>query len=224
MATNCAPSAWGRPESLWPDILDPVEIVAAELQARDRDRWLAALYAPAATRPGLMALFALDAELAQVVATTSEPMLGEIRLAWWRERLEGLDAGQVPAQPLLQAISTHLLPGISGAALAALEDRWLGLIGSEAVPPAHVTGGGLLFALAAQHLGGDPAAARALGEAYAAGDSPPPGRAAAPLRLLKGLAHLAARDAAHARAGRVREPRGSLARQWILLKTVATGR
>jgi len=204
--------------------LDPVDIVAAELQTRDRDRWLAALYAPAAARPGLMALFALDAELAHVVATTTEPMLGEIRLAWWRERLEGLDAGQVPAQPLLQAISAHLLPGIAGAALAALEDRWLDLIGSEAVPPAHVDGGGTLFALAAQHLGGDSTVARRLGTAWAAGDPPPAGRVAAPLRLLKGLAHLAARDADHARAGKTREPRGSLARQWILLKTIATGR
>jgi phytoene synthase len=61
------------------------------------------------------------------VAGTTEPMIGEIRLAWWREACEGLDAGRVPAQPLLQLAADALLPaGIAGAELAAIEDRWLG--------------------------------------------------------------------------------------------------
>jgi 15-cis-phytoene synthase len=198
-------------------------LVSDELKARDKDRWLACLYAPEAARPGLMALFALDLELAQVVATTTDPMLGEIRLAWWRERLTELDAGRAPAQPLLEALLAHALPVLKGAELAGLEDRWLGLIGSDAVPPAHVEGGGLLFALAARLLGGDAAAGDALGRAWALGEAPA-GRTPARLRLLRALVQLAARDAARVRKGALREARGSLPRQWILLKSVAFGR
>lgn len=217
MATNCAPSGWGRPD------LTDLEIIEAELKARDRDRWLACLYAPAGARPGLIALMALDCELAQLVVTTTEPMLGEIRLAWWRERLEGLDRGEVPAQPLLAALAAHALPVISGAALAGLEDRWLDMLGHDGVTDAHVAGGGTLFGLAARLLGGDPAAAGALGRAWVLGEGVS-GRVPGPLRPLAGLAALAERDAVRARAGQPVEPRGALPRQWRLLKAIAMGR
>lgn len=203
--------------------LTDLDIITAELQARDRDRWLACLYAPARARPGLIALFALDCELAQLVASTTEPMLGEIRLAWWRERLQELDAGKAPAQPLLCALRDHALPLLPGADLAALEDRWLAMIGSPDVPPAHIDGGGALFALAARLLNGDAAPARALGRAWVLGEAAPQ-PVPAPLRPLLGLAVLSARDAARARAGQPYEPRGSLARQWRLLSAVAFGR
>jgi hypothetical protein len=91
------------------------------------------------------------------------------------------------------------------------------------VPDSHIAGGGQLFALAARLLGGDPAAGAMLGRAWAVGE-PPAGPSPAPLRLLHGLARLAARDAARARAGAPREARGSLPRQWMLLKSVAFGR
>ncbi len=216
MATNCAPSGWGRPD------LTDLEIIEAELKARDRDRWLACLYAPASARPGLIALMALDLELAQLVVTTTEPMLGEIRLAWWRERLEELDEGKVPAQPLLAALKAHALPMVSGAALAGLEDRWIDMLGHDGVTDAHVAGGGYFFALAARLLGGDVVAADLLGRAWVRGEALP-GRTAGVLRPLRGLAALALRDALRARAGQPVEERGSLARQWRLLKAVALG-
>lgn len=182
------------------------------------------LYAPAAVRPALLALHGLDLALAQVVAETSEPMIGEIRLAWWREALTGLDAGKVPAQPLLAVLAAAVLPrGISGAELAGLEDRWLGLIGSDTVPAAHVEGGGRLFAFAARLLGGDAALARRLGEAWASGDGvtePVP----TTLRPLLGLVRLAERDAKRARTGQPREPRGAIPRQLRLLAAIAFGR
>jgi phytoene synthase len=170
-----------------------------------------------------MALHGLDLELESVVAGTTEPMIGAIRLAWWREALQGLDAGKVPAQPLLQLIAAEVLPnGVSGAELAGLEDRWAELIGAEAVPESHFAGGGLLFALLARLAGAEEAAGRALGEAWAAGEAPA-GRVATPVRPLLGLARLRARDAARARAAAPAEARGSLARQGILLKAVALG-
>jgi phytoene synthase len=206
-------------------LLTPFELVTADVRARNRDRYLSVLYAPAPVRPAWMALHALDLELESVVAGTTEPMIGEIRLAWWREALEGLDAGRVPAQPLLQLIAAEVLPrGVSGAALAVLEDRWAGLIGSDEVPEAHFAGGGDLFVLLARLAGGNEAQARALGAAWAAGEAPPSGSVAAPLRPLLGLAKLAAGDAARARAGAAPQPRGSVRRQLKLLGSVAFGR
>src|SRR5688500_15300158 len=91
---------------------------ATLVRDRDRDRYLATLYAPAAVRPALFALHALDIELAAVVDPTTEPMLGQIRLAWWREQLQALDSGGVAAQPTLAALAAEVLPrGISGASL-----------------------------------------------------------------------------------------------------------
>lgn len=92
------------------------------------DRTLALTYVPAKRRPAIAALFQIDAAMADVVRTSSQPMLGAIRLAWWRERLEGLDSGEVPAEPRLRAAAAELLPrGIPGRELAGLEAGWLRL-------------------------------------------------------------------------------------------------
>jgi phytoene synthase len=74
-------------------------------------------------------LFAIDGAMGDVVRTTSEPMLGPIRLAWWRERLEELDgAVTAPAEPRLQAVASALIPrGIAARDLAGLEGGWLRL-------------------------------------------------------------------------------------------------
>ena len=62
------------------------------------DASLALVYVPAATRHAFAALFEVNAAMADVVRTTSEPMIGRIRLAWWREQLEALDSGgEAPA-------------------------------------------------------------------------------------------------------------------------------
>jgi phytoene synthase len=97
--------------------------------------------------------------MGEVVRTTREPMLGPIRLAWWRERLEELDNGKTaPAEPRLQQVERELLPrGVSGHGLAGLEAGWLRLFDpfpwsietSEAV----WLRGNLLFGLGARVLG-----------------------------------------------------------------------
>ena len=202
-----------------------IDLVIADVRRRDRDRYLALLYAPVGLRPALFALHGLDLELASVVVGTTEEMIGEIRLAWWREALEGLDAGRVPAQPLLEVLAGDVVPhGIAGAELATLEDRWLGMIGTSDVPAAHVEGGAQLFAMSARLFGGDPKPAAVLGRAWVLGDDSGLPRVAAALRPLLGLVRLAARDAHRARAGAAIEARGSLGRQWVLLKAIALSR
>jgi phytoene synthase len=204
-------------------LISPLDLVIADVRQRDRDRYLSVLYAPAPVRPALFALHGFDLELAGIVAGTTEPMLGEIRLAWWREAAEAIDRGVVPAQPLLQVIAAELpARGVSGADVASLEDRWLAMIGGDDGPSS--AGAGQLFALAARLLGGDEALGRQLGEAWVRGDAGGLPRVPAALRSLLGLVQLAALDARHARSGRPEDTRGSLARQWTLLRAVAFGR
>ena len=79
----------------------------------DYDRYLCALFAPAEARLDLFALIAFNYELARVRETVSEPMLGRIRLQWWREQVEGLYAGTPRrhelSEPLRRAIERGCL-------------------------------------------------------------------------------------------------------------------
>lgn len=67
--------------------------LATQLRAADPDRYFSALFAPPPSRPHLFALYALNAELARVAESVREPMLGAIRLEWWRETAEGAAKG-----------------------------------------------------------------------------------------------------------------------------------
>jgi 15-cis-phytoene synthase len=67
--------------------------LAAAVRAADPDRYFATLFAPAPRRPFLFALYAFNAEVARVAETVREPMLGAIRLEWWRETSEAASKG-----------------------------------------------------------------------------------------------------------------------------------
>ncbi|MDE2133609.1 MAG: squalene/phytoene synthase family protein [Alphaproteobacteria bacterium] len=75
---------------------------------RDPDRYFSALFAPAGKRPFLFALYAFNYELARVAETAREPMLADIRLAWWREAVEGARAGKPRDHPVVQALAETL--------------------------------------------------------------------------------------------------------------------
>src|SRR6476619_8368832 len=70
----------------------------------DKDRFLATLFAPAAQRPALFALYAFNSEIARVRDVAREPMPGEIRLQWWREVIEGERAEEGKANPVATAL------------------------------------------------------------------------------------------------------------------------
>jgi len=68
----------------------------------DEDRWLASRFAPAQVRARLVAIYAVNYEIARVAESVREPGLGQIRLAWWREALEEIAQGAPPrSQPAL---------------------------------------------------------------------------------------------------------------------------
>ena len=76
------------------------------VRAADRDRFLAALFAPEPARRGLLALLAFDYELARTRTVTREPTLARIRLEWWREAMaEAAGVGKPRAQPIVESLS-----------------------------------------------------------------------------------------------------------------------
>ncbi|MDO8295786.1 MAG: squalene/phytoene synthase family protein [Caulobacter sp.] len=121
----------------------------------DPDRWLSSRFvADAAARADLIALYALDHELVRIPHIVSDPLMGEIRMTWWREGLEEIAARRPPrSHPVLRAIAAGALPA---TALAALAEARLGDLdgartGEAALAHADATEG-LLMALAARRL------------------------------------------------------------------------
>jgi len=89
----------------------------------DRDRYLATLFAPAAQRDALNALYAFNIEIARVREKAREPMPGEIRLQWWREALTDERDGEAAAHPVAAALRETLARyNIARDRLAALID------------------------------------------------------------------------------------------------------
>jgi phytoene synthase len=78
---------------------------AAEVRRADYDRYLTALFAPAAARERLFALYAFNHEIAKVRETVSEPMLGQIRLQWWRDAVDGIYAGAPRTHMVVEALA-----------------------------------------------------------------------------------------------------------------------
>ena len=156
--------------------LSPVGAIA---RAADYDRYLSTLFAPDGSREALFALIAFNHEVARIPEVVSEPMLGRIRLQWWRETLEAIHAGEPTrrhevAEPLAAAIQAH---DLDRAAFDALLDARESDLEPEAPPDlaaleryAAATGGSLAaLMLQATGTGGTTAleAAGQVGTAWA---------------------------------------------------------
>jgi NADH dehydrogenase [ubiquinone] 1 alpha subcomplex assembly factor 6 len=83
------------------------------VRAHDPDRYLCALFAPPREREALFTALAFNHEVARTREAVSEAMLGQIRLQWWREAIDGIIDG-TPRQhevvlPLADAFRTFNL-------------------------------------------------------------------------------------------------------------------
>lgn len=127
----------------------------------DPERRLALAYAPRERREALTALWVLDERLGAIVAATNEAMLGQIRLAWWRDALQALAEGAPAGEPLLgqleQVVRHHRL---APSELARLPEGWTMLL--NGLPLEHAAlithaneRGSVLFRLSAAVLGAD---------------------------------------------------------------------
>jgi len=114
---------------------------------------LALAYAPASAREDWLTLLALDARLAGVVRSAREPMLAQLKLAWWRDRLGADPAGWPRGEPLLARLADWADP----AGLVALVDGWEALLADPpldvAAAEAFAGGRGGAMAILARRLG-----------------------------------------------------------------------
>jgi len=139
------------------------------------ERTLALSYAPRGGAAAIEALVALDDALAQLLRTTREPALGQLRLAWWREALARLDGEPAPAEPVLQALEREVLPrGVTGASLVPIVHGWEVLVEEETLGRDALRrfgeGRGQLFVAAGKAIGaapGDPLTSTGQGWALA---------------------------------------------------------
>lgn len=93
----------------------------------DEDRWLASRFAPEPVHERLIALYALNYEIAHIGESVREPGLGAIRLHWWREAIEDVIAGKPGRNhPALVAYVHAGMPGAE-AMLASIDARALDL-------------------------------------------------------------------------------------------------
>lgn len=116
-------------------------------------------YAPSQSRDALGALWTLDDALGRVVASTTEPLIGQMRLTWWHDQLVALDARLAPAEPILVGLVDVIRDyDVTGADMAVLVEGWEALL--EPMPlgdhPLHAYAtmrGDRLFSLSAKILG-----------------------------------------------------------------------
>lgn len=147
----------------------------SELVAKgDPDRFAAVLAVPLAAREVLLPIYAFNVEVARAPWVASEPMIGEMRLQWWRDALEEIEDGK----PVRKHEVTTPLAGVLDADGALVLDKLIQArrwdLYTEAFEDAdhfsdylNATGGGLMWT-AARGLGGsDEASYRAIGWASA---------------------------------------------------------
>ena len=77
----------------------------------DFDRYLCALFAKKAERDSLFSLIVFNSEIAKIRTLVNEPLIGRMRLQWWRDAIEGIYKGNVPEhdalRPLFYALKRH---------------------------------------------------------------------------------------------------------------------
>lgn len=143
----------------------------------DRDRFVTALFAPPGPREDLFTLYAFNTEIARIRETVSEPMLGQIRLQWWRDTMDCLCRGDATHNPLAddlsqlirrQSLPKPLFDRLIDARDLDMQDAPAETLGQLQTYVEDSAAG--LSALAALVLGGDDAAtqeaARHVGQAW----------------------------------------------------------
>lgn len=149
-----------------------VAACAALVERGDPDRFLATMTAPPADRDLLWPLYAFNLEVARAPWASAEPMIGAMRLQFWADVLEEVDAGgpvraHEVAQPLAALIRDRGLPvaPLAGLVAARQADLDPAAPADEAALWAYLQAtGGALMAQAARALGGDAAVADLAGE------------------------------------------------------------
>lgn len=140
----------------------------------DPDRFQAVLAAPLEARKVLLPIYAFNVEVARAPWVTSEPMIAEMRLQWWRDALEEIGKGGPVRQ---HEVATPLADILDADAAVELDKlvaarRW-DCYDNTFEDASHfdeylaATGGGLMWVTARVLGGEDEHAFRAIGKASA---------------------------------------------------------
>lgn len=136
---------------------------------------LAVLHTPSGLRAPLAAMLALDGRLARIAGQTSEVMLGQMRLAWWRDMLKASPQDRPQGDAVLDAIGRHWTG--REAALGDLVDAWEVMVAAEAMERADIAafarGRAAPFAALVEGKGGGGSAAEAAGMRWALAEAAP---------------------------------------------------
>lgn len=118
------------------------------------ERRLALAYAPVNFRADTLAVFLLDLRLSRLVGQRREPLLTQMRLAWWRDRLLEEPSGFHHDEPLLRLLESW---GPLRKQLIGLVDGWEALLVDPPIPDGAVRlfaeGRGQAFAALAERGG-----------------------------------------------------------------------
>lgn len=80
-----------------------ISYCAELLSDYERDNFFISLFAPAQKRDDVLIILSLNHELSKAMSIVKEPMMGKIRLQWWRDEIEKIYEGKAPApQPVLE--------------------------------------------------------------------------------------------------------------------------
>ncbi len=81
------------------------------VRTADKDRFLSAMTARPEVRESLFALYAFNHEIAKISEVVSEPMLGQIRLQWWRDAIEECFSGTPRRHQVVRALADAIRAG-----------------------------------------------------------------------------------------------------------------
>lgn len=95
----------------------------------DPAKRLALTYSRSEYRDVLTVLLMFDVRLSQIVSKGSEPLIGQMRMAWWRDALQKPRQDRPKGEPLFQDLAS--LKYDVTAALLHLVDAWEGLLTAE---------------------------------------------------------------------------------------------
>ncbi|MBT2133673.1 hypothetical protein KK137_04935 [Croceibacterium sp. LX-88] len=142
--------------ALLDDLLEPERLAFHYVDGRSRKQWLTIL--------------ALDRRMATILRSRREPIMAQVRLAWWRETLARDPLHWPQGEPLLEALREWRDP----SGLAELASGWEALLSDElssGVIAEFISGRGAAFTCLARELGVDVTEhARAAAEIWALGD------------------------------------------------------
>ena len=85
-----------------------IEFCRTQFKEDEPERYFISLFAPKNVHASLWGIFAFNSELSRITNTVTEPMIGRIRLQWWRESLEKLEENKGRGHYILQSLQIPL--------------------------------------------------------------------------------------------------------------------